>query len=125
MARNTSSDQLERVGGTRYSSDLSRRPLTLCDARQSFRGVQMTELAHARGKSGSQTLVDVKYAFGKDLAIGRWEDELVKALRALDVVKQPALALVDVVHDEPAQAVLVLDAVDGGEQRLLAHEIRQ
>src|SRR5262245_8048383 len=95
------------------------------DARQAFCGVHVTKLAYARGKGGSQRLVDVKHAFCDDLAVGRREDELVKALRALDVVEQPTLALVGVVYDQLAEAVLVLEALDGGEQRLLAHEIRK
>src|SRR6516225_6938199 len=123
MARNTSRDQWEPGGGTRYSSRLFCQQLSSGDAREAFHGIKVAELAHARGKSGSQRLVDVKYAFCDDLAVGRREDEFVEALRTLNIVEQPALALIDVVHDELAEAVRIFDAVDSGEQCLLAHQI--
>src|SRR5262249_24849016 len=107
MTRNTSRDQWEAGGDTCYSSTPSRQQLCSSDARQAFHRLQVAELAHARSKSGGQRLVDVKYAFCDDLAVGRGKDELVEALRALDVVEQPALALIDVVYAELAEAVLV------------------
>src|SRR5437660_582718 len=95
------------------------------DARKPLHGLQVAKLAHACGKGGDQRLVDVKYAFCDDLAIRGWEDELVEALGALDVVEQPALTLVDVVQHQLAHAVVVFDAIDGREQRLLTGEIGQ
>src|SRR5215471_7577659 len=72
MARKTSSDQLE-PGDDTPTLQASRRSLASSDARQAFYGVHVAKLAHTRGKSGSQRLVDVKYAFCNDLAVGWWE----------------------------------------------------